>query len=91
MNDLVLDLAKSVVGKECVSNSEGENIDERTNHLLIVCNSSAEQGIAIPLHKVENIRTFFLPVQNPNLNGVSESDGNAIFSSFKRLHVLDMH
>lgn len=28
---------------------------------------------------------------NPNLNGVSESDGNAILSSFRHLQVLDMH
>lgn len=26
---------------------------------------------------------------NPNLNGVSESDGNAILSSFRHLQVLD--
>lgn len=62
MNDLMRDLAKSVVRQECLSNLEGENIDERTHHLLIVCNSSAEQGIAFPLHKVEKIRTFLLPV-----------------------------
>ncbi|KAJ4718673.1 Disease resistance protein [Melia azedarach] len=91
MHDLMHDLAKSVAGTECITNLEVETIDERTHHLSIDCNFSSEQEIPIPSHKVNKIRTFLLPVQKPNLIGVSESGGNAIFSSFSCLRVLDMH